>query len=703
LRAGAGKPPSAARLGGLYYGRQGKRAAERALGRPAQSSSRRCGGVWLVASVAGVVASGLGAAAWAQATWVGTYRLQLRVNPTELPADGKTRCRLQAEVRQFDGSPAPDGTQVVFTTDLGWLGVSEAQRSASATAATRGGVAVVYLRSETAGVATVQALIQQTRASVRVTFLPPGAPVPARAARLPRSLYISGSWVGYCADANAIEARGRSRLTYGPLTLEVNDVAVLDLATLRLHATNVTVRGRERVVEAQDLVAELESRVLYLRRFVEGSLVRESLAADSLLPIDAKDILASLSFSPPAVEGSVWFIGSGARVFPGEKIVLEDASLYSGLQKVVSLPHFWIIAMPGYTGASNSSILGVNSEGNLAVDLPFFYRVTDQWTGAVKLQRGASMAGVPARQAWTAAVQEEYCTADGTRGALFVQGLPYQDWGFGWRDQRRLFGGCEVFSDLSLPDHRSRFFNTTVFSPRAGYQFSFSASYDKPAGYPSSGGLAAEWLTYPKPFLGSTRAAYSLGTALSLVRQPEEGGGKGWLFGQELYTALDCAAWGIGENWSLTPRLQNVFAWYDDGTTTNALRHELTLAGRLGASSDVRLLYSAQLSSGDVARKGWRQELDFYLSASRGRWRSYLSASRDLTAGSQLATWALDYQLASKWRLGSLITSYHFGGERFHDLELTLGREFYGQEIGVRWSKETGRFSISVVGLSRSF
>jgi len=39
----------------------------------------------------------------------------------------------------------------------------------------------------------------------------------------------------------------------------------------------------------------------------------------------------------------------------------------------------------------------------------------------------------------------------------------------------------------------------------------------------------------------------------------------------------------------------------------------------------------------------------------------------------------------------------------FDDLELTLGRAFFGQEVGLRWSARTGRLTLMAVGFSRTF
>ncbi|MBC7289555.1 MAG: hypothetical protein H5T86_16225 [Armatimonadetes bacterium] len=313
------------------------------------------------------------------------------------------------------------------------------------------------------------------------------------------------------------------------------------------------------------------------------------------------------------------------------------------------------------------------------------------------------MSGVSARHGWTLALQEEYSAASGARGSFLLGGLPQKDWGFAWRDNRRLFGSCNTFTDLSLPDHRSAYFHTSLFAPRKNYHFALTADFAKPVGYEASYGATAEWLTYPRS-LGSTRTRYSLGTALSLSKhRRNDSNESGWLFGQEVYCALDFPALGLGGSWSVMPRAENSFSWFTDATRSNVARAEISIAGHIGRPNSARLVFSSEHSSGDVWRRGWRHELDFYYSIFSSRWSSLLTASRDLTYGSELATLSMDYRFSEKWRVGTLLSYYSFENEDFSDVEVVLGREFFGQELGLRWSRQTGKLSLSVIGFSRAF
>ncbi len=640
----------------------------------------------------------------AQDTWLGSYRIDLRANPTRLAADGLTPCRIQADVRRFDGTPAADGTQIVFGTDLGNVSLGQGGKSATLDTTIRGGSAVIFLTSDAAGTAAVTARVQDSRTTVRVSFLVPGSKGLGGQERPPRSMSISGKWVGYCVEAGAVEARGRSRITYGHLTIDAGDLAVLNIQTLQLHALGVVLQRDKAKVEAESICADLLKGEILVQRIAEGSVIRQRLSIQTLAPIDSDDPIPSGSFSADEVEGDTWFVGTTVRVFPNEKVVLRNASVYSGSEKVLSLPPYWILAMPGFTGASNSSMIGVNSEGGVAFDMPFFYQVTDTWTNSVRLQKGTTMAGVSAREGWSLALHNEYNGENGSLGYVTLAGIPRNDWGLAWHDNRTGLQSSQLFTDLSSPDHNSLFLNTMLYRTLPSHQFSFSTNFNRPTDVNPTYGATAQWLTYPRPLAGNKRLQYTLGTSLSLDHgSSDTSGGAALLLGNDVYSSLDLSPRSLGGKWSFDPRVENVFSWFSDRSNRNSLRTELALNGALGRTNPVRLTYSATLDSGDVATPGWQQELDLWMTAYHGRWSGYLNATHSLTTADQMATLSSDYRLTPTWRLGALYTAYNFGLGSFSDVDITLGRQFFGQELGLMWSRQTGRLSLSAVGLNRSF
>ncbi len=92
----------------------------------------------------------------AQGGRLGNFQITAVPNPRSVPADGKTAARIRIEVRDTGGQPAPDGTKVVVSTDLGYVGESEFDRTKALTVETAAGFAMVFATSDTPGLATGQ-------------------------------------------------------------------------------------------------------------------------------------------------------------------------------------------------------------------------------------------------------------------------------------------------------------------------------------------------------------------------------------------------------------------------------------------------------------------------------------------------------------------------------------------------------------------
>jgi len=169
----------------------------------------------------------------AQGGRLGNYRITAVPNPRSVPADGKTAARIRIEVRDIDGHPAPDGTKVVVSTDLGEVGESEFDRAKALTVATARGFAMVFASSDTPGLATIKISVGTSRSNnVYLEFRPEGQ----EAGPELRVAKIDGGWVGYSVDLNIIEARDDASVECGGLTVSGADIVQLDVANMVLRA-----------------------------------------------------------------------------------------------------------------------------------------------------------------------------------------------------------------------------------------------------------------------------------------------------------------------------------------------------------------------------------------------------------------------------------------------------------------------------------
>ncbi|MBL7199273.1 MAG: DUF11 domain-containing protein [Anaerolineae bacterium] len=147
--------------------------------------------------------------------------------PTEITADGTSVSQIRATVLDQAGNPMPDGTEVIFATDLGTLGGSTTIR-----ATTLGGVAETVLTASTLiGQATLTATAGTVSKQTVVRFQP-GPPDALILTVSPESLTVGGQ------ATVTIAARDR----YGN---PVADGTSIDLETTlgTLHSTSLSTGG----------------------------------------------------------------------------------------------------------------------------------------------------------------------------------------------------------------------------------------------------------------------------------------------------------------------------------------------------------------------------------------------------------------------------------------------------------------------------
>jgi len=276
-----------------------------------------------------------------------------------------------------------------------------------------------------------------------------------------RVVKINGGWVGYSVDLNVIEARDRASVAYGGMTVSEADIVQLDVGTMDLRAQPATITREEQQLAGEGLFFQFYTKRGVLQQFTDAGLQQVSFDLYNLEPKSLDWDLPYNAFDLLPVVGDTWLIADSITLFVGEKIVLHDADIYVGSDKVMSLPPYWVLAMPGYTGASHSQILGVSSRGDLAVNLPFFYCVSDTRTAAIEVRRGARSGSVIAREGWGLGLREEYRTQN-AEGELVLAGLPRSDWGMEWRDTRSVFGGMRGDFMTITASLRMQTFSTTA-------------------------------------------------------------------------------------------------------------------------------------------------------------------------------------------------------------------------------------------------
>jgi len=634
----------------------------------------------------------------AQGGILGKYRITAVPNPRSVPADGKTAARIRIEVRDNSGQPAPDGTKVVVSTDFGAVGESEFDRTKALTVETTAGFAMVFATSDTPGLATIRISVGASRSNnVYLEFRPEGqAPGPEL-----RVVKINGGWVGYSVDLNIIEARDRALVEYGGMTVSEADLVQLDVDKMDLRAQPATITREEQQLGGEGLFFQFYTKRGVLQQLTDAGLQQVSFDLYNLEPGSLDWDLPHNAFDLLPVVGETWLIADSITLFVGEKIVLHNADIYVGSDKVVSLPAYWVLAMPGYTGASHSQVLGVSSDGGLAVNLPFFYCVSDTRTAAIEVRRGARSGSVIAREGWGLGLREEYRTQN-AEGELVLAGLPRSDWGMEWRDTRQVFGGMLGDFSVGWPDHHSLFADANLFDYGSSYRSNVRAYYRRPNYGGTAYGLFADWLTSPRRLPTGSNNTYRLG--LSLGGHYASEGDSELIFDNELYGKVDLGAWRLAPETWLEFDVDDIYSWDTADYSANSAQARLTLERGFGRNVTMFVDYFAEYGSGDAYHQGWHEGLGLDTWASFDRWDAYLRGNWDLTDDSTLASLDLSYYLDNRWRLVLFGTHYDFDDTTYDDVELGVGwKVLQGREIGLRWSREEGRLSVELGNLTSAF
>lgn len=632
-----------------------------------------------------------GGSADAQGVRSGNVRITLSANPSTVPADGKSRARIRIEVRDRADQPLADGTPIVCHVDNGLLSTGDTDKRQSLTVPAEGGYATVFCTSEEAGGGTVTVRVQESRQRVTVQFVPKGEALQGSG----RVINLRGGWIGYCLDLGLIRARDGARAQLGKLVFDAADGIELDIERQTIRGWGVRIKRKGESLQGEDFYYELAGRRGVLRRFGEYGVERVFFSAYNLSKGGLGFEVPDDAFRSDKREGMTWLVCQSCSYFLGQKVVVKHAALYADTQKVFSFPPYWVIGLPGYSGASNTKVLGLSTAGGLAVDFPFFYRVTNEWAGSVKLQRGAPGTSFIARDGWSIGVAEEYDTGV-AKGSFEASGLFSSDWGVEWRDERQLLGGDQGFFNVAWPDHHSLFADASIYHYGDTYRLNVRGQYDSPWVGGEGYRFLADWLTDPAELTDD--ASYRLGA--SIGGRKFAGLDDGWVFENELYASMDFDAWRLGRRTRLTPSLAEVYAWDTSEYSANSLRARLRLDHEFGAGASLGLNYYLAYRNGDTSRPGANHLLGLNFTLNHGSlWNLYSNGTWDVTAGDTYGYFGFDWFFRPKLRFGLIGTHYDFDDIGYNDIELELARSFGSREIGVRYSFDTGRLSLELGSL----
>lgn len=601
------------------------------------------------------------------------FTMFLKAHPQAIVADGRSETTISADVRDSNGNPVADGTTVDFTSSLGTI-----ERSAH----TMGGVANVRLQSSAVvGTAMLSAVVENGNAvaQLRVDFLEPGT-------EMFNDSFIaisSKKHLGYDVNEKIVDSAGGVAISSRGLTITAEE-AQIDLksnilkAKAQMGGDNIVLRRGDKRVEASAVYYDLTSMSGILLTPASDGAKRMTFRGRDLFvkpATDEEDQRRSLDYEP--VTDAPMFIKASSMVIrPGEEVKFKRAVFYVDGSKMIKVP-LYVVNLNG-GGMGSGQMLSYGSSG-LRMDLPFYYSLTPNSTGALRLKRSDSggwgyYSGQPG---WELDLQQDYNYAGTTEGSFVLDRVTSaNDWGARWTNRTQFENNSQVYSYLDFPSHSSLYGSTNYTRSFNTWSMSLNTRASKVINADGTLATDAYLQTRAKPALGGL-FNYSFTTKLSMdtMNKDKVGTGVGFqLYGKpaklgmlgNLSTSLIA-----GENWGMY-----------GGPTVSANTGLQRMIGNMGS---VGLNYAYTFYNQASLYSAHQLSMNLMLNPN-AKWSAFANATVGLTDRNLSAFGSVSYQFQPTLRFEVLGTYQKFGTYNYPDMQFAVAKSIGRQEFSLIWS-----------------
>lgn len=621
----------------------------------------------------------------------------LRADPEVIPADGQSSATITAEVRNRQGALVADGTTVRFTTTAGTI---------SPTMTTRAGIVRALLRSEaTEGIAEVTATAG-TRAIARVQVTFTAEELLGREAK--PYVRIQAECLQFVPEKGLIDAAGNVRLTYRALAIAA-DTLQLDVTTLAVKARNgVRVKGTRAEVTADLLALEMQAmRGSLVAVEQTGHIRRQILTGYQPEVLDAPERAPDGTFDFEDVDDSkALMTARKITLFPGEKLQFSGFGLHVAGARVLRFP-FYVLSLNPY-GPDADQFLSLDSVGGVSVNLPFYYSVTDNTNGSIRLRRQSrySFDGYSTRPGWHLALDQRYHFGQNNHGQVELNHITSSDWGLRWRHEQQFGQRTHTYLTLDSPAHRDLYARGEVYHSFPVGDLSLSTYSNLMPHVAPSIQSRLYFRMRPGRIKGPNIQYYwtaNLGwSTWGGVSQMEEG----------IDLQIHPPSLRLGQRTSMQFYLGSGFTASNDGSGPTA-QASASLVRRIGQRSNATLRYSYYYSgrSSEFFGPSSGQSLTGQLYLTGGeRWGSSLIATLLPDSGDVSVYGYLMYSPLRNWRLelrptfsryGSTLTGVYPASTT--NLDIYLVRRLGGRDVALRWSTLDKRIRLELAATSLRF
>ncbi len=643
------------------------------------------------------------------------FTMYLKAHPQAIVADGRSETTISAEVRDPKNNPVPDGTVVNFTTSVGSI-----ERSARTTA----GVARVQLQSPAVvGTAIVSAVVENGGAvgQVRVDFLEPGT-------EMFNDSFItisSPNHLGYDVNERIVDAAGGVSIYSRGLSISAEE-AQIDLKNNILRAKgkiggdNIVLKRGNKQFEASALYYDFNAMFgVLIAPASEGAKKMTFRGRDLYVEPATEDSHQALSLDYlPVTEASMFIKARSMVIRPEEEIKFKKAVFYMDGSRMIKVP-LYVVSLSGGT-MSSGQMFSYSSDG-LRLDVPFYYSLTPNSTGALRLRRGdaGSWGYYSDRPGWQLDLQQDYNYAGTTEGTFMLSRITSpDDWGARWTNRTQFANNSQIYSYLDFPSHRSLFGSMSYARGFKAWSLSVntraSSLFTGSSAIATTKSLASDIYlqTRSRPALGGA-FNYSFNTKFSVdvrdwkdVRDQDAPRQTLQQFGSGIGLQLYSRPAKLGALGMLNTSL---------GASQNfGMRAGPSITGTAGLTKSFGHIGSAGLNYSYTFYKQRRQEqqlimnplldpnfsysghqLSFNLMLNPNqKWSAFANATMSLSENTFNTFASIDYLLAPTWRL-QVLGNYWTGATP--DNQFALAKAIGRQEFSLIWStaEQRMRFEFS--------
>ncbi len=652
----------------------------------------------------------------AVAAYASRASVRLEIFPTVSVADARSTVTVTAEIRDANGKRVPNGTQVIFNTTLGQFRetVVTTENGFARGILKAGGipgsakVTVTVPAFSTVGTTDFEFLSDRSLLASAKEYIEIVAPSDLR----------------FSLDNNLLGASGPGKtvkLRYREVEIEADDIQ-LDISAYTVRARKATLHINKKDYEFGELSFRLNTRKGFGTAVVPADVISSIELAGfmpmirtekrdrlSLVQVTSSGITAATEpfpaegflFMDPS-ESITQISAKKAIVFPRKLIQFQKAEVYVGPTRVMQIP-LYQVNLNGNSQMFTEQIVNV-ADNQLSVNYPYYLSMRPGETSLLRFRLGGNAGrGFSATGGAFVDYELRWNRGDEFDGGLTFSGIGRNDWNLGLRQSIQIDPHTNAFAQLDMPAGRYLYGNGSISRQFTGFQVNLSGNASR-----SLRGLNYE----------DQRLSLSLDTDGSKIRNLPVTMyyGIGLTSNKTRYDLQNRQD--VTRNYrdlALTTRAQLNSITIDSDTNLNAsistnvrphrkdravgLLGSVTVARQLGTGANLNLTYDYVDDLFDGGFLG-RHRLSFQGFLGSGRTSFSIFGTKSLDADRLSLNGDFSYQVSGLWRLSSIYTFDKFLGDTVLDYGLGIAYRLGWREVGLTWSKRTGRLGIQVLGTS---